>query len=259
MPAKIAHAPSHNGRRPLLRDDVHAKIKNAILTCALAPGAKIHEQDLALAHNVSKSPIRDALLRLQSEELVEVLPRKGYRVKPVSLVDALDLYDMRLVLEQACVERIIEHATDTELRTLDAYRHAPPAADLAAWIDYNRQFHIAIASLCGNRRLLRALTELIHAFDRLTYTGVAGLAGSRVMQKFADEHRRLIDAIKARDARKAATLIRTHIEGSRKRMVAAAGEPQIVETARRGTCAVGQGNAGRKRDVQRKKQSPRSG
>jgi len=237
MPAKIAHAPSHNGRRPLLRDDVHAKIKDAILTCALAPGAKIHEQDLARAHKVSKSPIRDALLRLQSEELVEVLPRKGYRVKPVSLADALELYDMRHVLERACVERVIEHASDDDLRALDAYRRAPPAADLSAWIEYNRRFHIAIASLCGNRRLLRALTELIHAFDRLTYTGVAGLAGNRAMQKFAGEHRRLIDAIKARDKRKAATLIRTHIEGSRKRMVAAAGEPQVAVRSSRSACA----------------------
>lgn len=237
MPARSAPAPSHNGRRPLLRDDVHAKIKHAILTCALAPGTKIHEQDLALTHKVSKSPIRDALLRLQSEELVEVLPRKGYRVKPVSLVDALDLYDMRLVLEEACVERIIDHATDAELQTLDAYREAPPGADLAAWIEYNRQFHIAIAALCGNRRLLRALTELIHAFDRLTYTGVAGLASSRVMQKFAGEHRRLIDAINARDTRKASALIRAHIEGSRKRMIAAADAPQILEPSRRSACA----------------------
>lgn len=237
MPAKISHAPSHDGRRPLLRDDVHAKIKNAILTCALAPGAKIHEQDLAIAHKVSKSPIRDALLRLQSEELVEVLPRKGYRVKPVSLVDALDLYDMRLVLEQACVERVVQRASDAGLHSLDAYRHAPPAADLAAWIEYNRQFHIAIAALCGNRRLLRALTELILAFDRLTYTGVAGLAGSRVMQKIAGEHRQLIDAMKARDAGKASALIRTHIEASRKRMVAAAGEPQMIERSRRIECA----------------------
>jgi len=184
-------------------------------------------------HKVSKSPIRDALLRLQSEELVEVLPRKGYRVRPVSVVDALDLYDMRLVLEQACVERIIGNASDVDLRTLEVYRRAPPAADLAAWIEYNRQFHIAIAALCGNRRLLRALTELILAFDRLTYTGVAGLAGSRVMQKIAGEHRQLIDAIQARDTRKAVALIRTHIENSRKRMVAAAGEPQLDERSRR--------------------------
>jgi len=237
MPVKLAHAPSHNGRRPLLRDDVHAKIKDAILTCVLAPGAKIHEQDLARAHRVSKSPIRDALLRLQNEELVEVLPRKGYRVKPVSLADALDLYDMRHVLELACVERVIDHASDDELRALDTYRRAPPAADLASWIEYNRQFHIALAALCGNRRLLRALTDLIHAFDRLTYTGVAGLAGSRAMQKFAGEHRQLIDAIKARNKRKAAAIIRAHIEGSRQRMVAAAIEPPILERSRRSECA----------------------
>lgn len=237
MPAKIATTPSHNGRRPLLRDDVHAKIKDAILTCALAPGAKIHEQDLARAHGVSKSPIRDALLRLQSEELVEVLPRKGYRVRPVSLADALDLYEMRQVLERACVERVIDHASDAELRTLDAHRRAPPAADLSAWIDYNRRFHIAIASLCGNRRLLRALTELVLAFDRLTYTGVAGLAGSRVMQRFAGEHRQLIDAIKARDKRKATAVIRAHIEGSRQRLVAAATQPPILEHFRRNACA----------------------
>jgi DNA-binding GntR family transcriptional regulator len=240
MPVKIDHAPSHNGRRTLLRDDVHAKIKDAILTGALVPGAKIHERDLARTHKVSKSPIRDALLRLQSEELVEVLPRKGYRVKPVSLDDALDLYDMRLVLERACVERAIERASDAELASLDAYRRAPPAADLAEWIDYNRRFHIAIARLCGNRRLLRALTELILAFDRLTYTGVAGLTGSRVMQKFAGEHRRLIEAMQARDKRKAATVIHAHVEASRRRLLAVAVPSSIPERSRRRTCASAQ-------------------
>jgi DNA-binding GntR family transcriptional regulator len=240
MALKIDHAPSHNGRRTLLRDDVHAKIKDAILTGALVPGAKIHERDLARAHKVSKSPIRDALLRLQSEELVEVLPRKGYRVRTVSLDDALDLYDMRLVLEHACVERVIERASDAELATLDAYRRTPRAADLAEWIDYNRRFHIAIAALCGNRRLLRALTELILAFDRLTYTGVAGLTGNRVMQKFAGEHRRLIDAIQARDKRKAAAVIRAHVEASRRRLLAVAAPSSIPERSRRKACATAQ-------------------
>lgn len=237
MPSTSAPASSRDGRRPLLREDLHAKIKRAILTCALAPGADIHEQELARAHKVSKSPIRDALLRLQSEELVEVLPRKGYRVKPVSLADALELYDMRRILERACVERAIAHASDAELATLDAYRRAPDGTDLAAWLDYNRQFHVAIASLCGNRRLLRALSELVLAFDRLTYTGLAGLAGSGAMQRFAGEHRRLIDAMQARNRRKALALIEAHIEGSRRRMVAAAVRPPVTQPSRRNACA----------------------
>ena len=114
------NAPEPSATSRLVRNDVYARLRDAILSCALAPGAQIHEQALAAQYKVSKSPIRDALLRLQEQSLVEVLPRRGYRVRPISVADAVEMYEMRELLERACVARAIDHASDAQLRALDA-------------------------------------------------------------------------------------------------------------------------------------------
>ncbi|MCL4800918.1 MAG: GntR family transcriptional regulator [Burkholderiales bacterium] len=215
-------------RAPLLREDLYERIRAEIITCALAPGAQVHEQELARRYRVSKSPIRDALLKLHAERLVEVVPRRGYRVRPISLADAAELYDMRLILERACVERVIANASNAEIASLERYRRVPARVRLPAWIDYNRRFHVAIASICGNQRLARATIEIIQVFDRLTYTGLAALGDARSLERFVAEHGVLIDAIKRRDRRKAVAAIRRHIEGSRRRMLAQFAHPAIV-------------------------------
>jgi DNA-binding GntR family transcriptional regulator len=212
----------------LVRDGVYARLRDAILSCALQPGAEIHEQDLAARYKVSKSPIRDALLRLQEQRLVEVLPRRGYRVRPISVADAVEMYEMRDLLERACVTRVIESASDAAIRALDPYRTAPRGLDLASWIAYNRRFHIAIATSCGNTRLARAAIEVIEQFDRLTYVSVAGVPAKGGLQRFVDEHAAIIDAIRRRDRRRAQALVRSHVESSRKRTLAAIANPIIV-------------------------------
>ena len=89
----------------LMRDGVYEQIRADILSCALVPGSAVYENELAQRYSVSKSPVRDALLRLQEHGLVEVLPRKGYRIRPISIADAHDLYEMRVLLEKASVRR----------------------------------------------------------------------------------------------------------------------------------------------------------
>ncbi|MCZ7562676.1 MAG: GntR family transcriptional regulator [Burkholderiales bacterium] len=212
----------------LLREHLYERIRAEIITCGIAPGAQVHEQELAQRYRVSKSPIRDALLKLQAERLVEVVPRRGYRVRPISLGDAAELYDMRLVLERACVERVIANASDAEIASLERYRRLAARVRLPAWIDYNRRFHAAIASICGNQRLARATIEVIQVFDRFTYTGLAALGDARSLERFVAEHGVLIDAIERRDRRAAVAAIRHHIEGSRKRMLAQLAHPAIV-------------------------------
>ena len=136
----------------LMRDGVHERMREEILSCVLKPGALVQENDLAQRYGVSKSPVRDAFLRLEQQGLVEVLPRKGYRIKPISVADAAEMYEMRLLLERACIARAIDHATDATLDALDVYRKSARAADLPAWIAYNRAFHVAIANAGAGRR-----------------------------------------------------------------------------------------------------------
>ncbi len=219
-------APSR--KAPLMRDDVYERIRDDILSCALQPGSPVHEQTLAQRFQVSKSPIRDALLRLQEQNLVDVLPRKGYRVRPISLADAIEMYELRLMYERECALRAIDHASDAALAALDEFRTGPRGRDMGKWIAYNRRFHLAVAAACGNARLERAATETIEQFDRLTYVGVNSAVTPAGVQKFADEHGAIIDALQRRDRRRAGALIREHIEASRKRTLASLANPVIV-------------------------------
>src|SRR5215471_6305291 len=106
----------------LLRDNVYESLRADILSCRLAPGDDVREQDLASRYAVSRQPVREALLRLEREHLVTVTPRQGYRVNPISLSDARDLLRFRFALEPACVMEAIDNASDAILKTLDQFR-----------------------------------------------------------------------------------------------------------------------------------------
>ena len=215
-------------RAPLMRDDVYERLRDEILSCALQPGAPIHEQDLAQRFEVSKSPIRDALLRLQEQNLVEVLPRKGYRVRPISLADAVEMYEMRALYERECALRAIDNAADEALAALDEFRKMPRGLDLPKWIAYNRRFHLAVAGICGNSRLTRAASDVIEQFDRLTVVSLRGVEAPLRLETFVDEHGLIIDALQARDKRQVGALVRDHVDASRKRTLAMLAHPVIV-------------------------------
>src|SRR6059058_286081 len=109
----------------LLRDNVYQNLRSDILTCRLAPGDDMREQELAERYAVSRQPVREALLRLEREHLVTVQPRQGYRVNPISLADARDLLRFRLALEPACVAEAIVNADDDVLTSLNQFRRLP--------------------------------------------------------------------------------------------------------------------------------------
>ena len=213
----------------LMRDGVYGRIRADILACVLTPGALIQEKDLAARYNVSKSPVRDALLRLQEQGLIEVMPRKGYRVRPISLADARELYETRILLEKACIKRAIEEASDKDLTALDQFRTAGSSESLAEWVAYNREFHRTIAQLSGNARLTKMAQEVIDQFDRLTFVGVSTAPSGASSEKLVKEHCGIIDAIQVRDKTKAARLINAHVMKSQKRLFAVLENPPIVE------------------------------
>ncbi len=210
----------------LVRTTVYRLLRADILSCSLRPGSQIQERELIERFAVSKSPIRDALLKLEEQNLIEILPRKGYRVKPVSLIDARELYDMRLILERECVLRAIEQSDDA-LRELDAYRVGPDSDNLSDWIAYNRQFHIAIADLCGNARLAAVTRDVIEQFDRLTYTSVS-LTGPKGQARFVSEHVAIINALQQRDRRNALSHAKDHVEDARRVVLGTLENPTIV-------------------------------
>jgi len=212
----------------LIRDGVYEKIRADILTCVLAPGSRVFENDLAQRYNVSKSPVRDALLRLQEQGLIDVLPRKGYLIRPISIGDAHDLYEIRLLLEKSCIRRACDEASDEDLASLDQFRSVENG-DLAHWVTYNRDFHRRIAELSGNARMAKMAQEVIDQFDRLTFVGVSAAPTEAASEKFVAEHCEIIDALQARDRSAVTSLINKHISKSQKQLFAVLENPPIVE------------------------------
>jgi GntR family transcriptional regulator, rspAB operon transcriptional repressor len=201
----------------LLRDNIYDAIRADILTCRLAPGEELREQELAAQFEVSRAPVRDALLRLQQDRLITVHPRQGYSVNQVSISDARNLFEFRMVMEPACCSLAAERAS-ADLRTgLDKFRHFEPESD---FIVYNRAFHAAVAHASCNVRMADAVCDLIDQAERLVRVSLANVKGRNPAQLVA-EHVELIDAIQSRDSRTAARLMRDHVQKAERRIMTA--------------------------------------
>ncbi|MCY7318910.1 MAG: GntR family transcriptional regulator [Ramlibacter sp.] len=207
---------STNGSR-LLRETVYEQLRADMISCKLAPGAELREAELAARFDMSKSPVRDALMRLESEGLVITLPRQGYRVAPVSLTDVLDMFHLRAALERACMERIVLQASDEQLRELDGFRHFDASAWDGGFIAFNRAFHRRIAELGGNARMRDQLLDLIDLLERAVQVSVASMKQGDP-QVLVNEHVEIIDALQARAVKKAQRLAEQHIVAAGKRV-----------------------------------------
>lgn len=226
-------ASSDDTSLPLMRTNVYQQLRQDVLSCALPPGMPLQERELAQRFSVSKSPVRDALLKLEAEGLIEVLPRRGYRVRQIDVRDVRDMYGLRLMLERECVQMMTDRADDALLQGLEAYRTPPEGADLDGWIAYNRGFHSAIAAGCGNSRLARVACDIIEQFDRLTRVSVSPGA-TPALDSYVGEHGAIIDAMRARNRRRAAALMREHIESSRRRVMAGLERASVIDTTGQG-------------------------
>lgn len=213
----------------LIRYKILDQIRNDILTCGLKPGEELREAELAEHYSVSKSPIRDALQRLEFEGLIETAPRKGHRVTPISISDARDLLEMRETLEVAAARKIVEEASVPDLEALDRFREADTGS-VDAFAAYNREFHTAISALAGNRRLTDEMNRLLDAYHRLCIVSLSRLrdvAGD--MREPLADHCDLIDALQARDARKAARVTQRHVRRSSGQIMKGLESRPIVE------------------------------
>jgi DNA-binding GntR family transcriptional regulator len=201
----------------LLRESVYEQLRADILRCTLAPGTEIREAELAARFGVSKSPVRDALMRLEREALVITMPRQGYRVAPISMTDVQDMFHLRAALERACMERIVRHASDDQLATLEAYRRFDACVWEGGFIAYNRAFHRSLAELATNSRMRDQLGDLIDQMERAVLVSVNSVKhGDAAL--LVTEHCRIIDALQERKVKQAERIAEQHIAAAAKRV-----------------------------------------
>jgi DNA-binding GntR family transcriptional regulator len=201
-----------------LVDNAYQAIRARILDNAWPPGHQALEQALALELGMSRTPVREALIRLQNEGLVEVVPRHGMRVAPVSATDMKEIYDILTSLEATAAELVAKRRpSPAELAPLDKatrdMERALKKNDLDAWAQADERHHRHLIELCGNRRLAAVVYNY---WDRAHRARMFTL---RLRPKPVDstqEHLAVVQAIRRGDAVAARELHRQHRErGSR--------------------------------------------
>lgn len=205
MTARVAPA-----RRRGLADEVADCIRDAIFTGAYPLGTQLREVELADTLEVSRGPVREALLRLEREGLVRSAWHRGATVTTLSAEDIAELDSLRGALERLAVERVVTHASDDDLAGIEqAAARMARAEDEHAMVHLDIQFHDAVYAATGHTRLTQAwhaIRSQVHLF-LLTRIGVSA---EDYLSHIPDEHRELVGALRSRDAAAALELFANH-------------------------------------------------
>lgn len=190
----------------------YRELRRRILDNEMPPNAQYLEQELADALGMSRTPVREALIRLADERLVEIRPRHGARILPVSVDDMREIYEMMTELEALAVRKLAERGLSRrELRQLEqvvADMDAALACDnLLAWARHDETFHALLVDLTGNSRLSQVVATFRDQAHR------ARMQTLRLRPKPVDsnrDHAAVVEAIRQRDAEVAAATHRQH-------------------------------------------------
>ena len=207
-----ATLPSLRGRRSL-RDEITGLLRAAVMAGELEPGVVYSAPSLAEQFGVSATPVREAMLDLSKEGLVEIVRNKGFRVTRLSAAELDDVTELRALVEIPTIRRLAEQGIDAadlaRLRPLAAeIEEAARRRDFVAHVATDLEFHLGLLDLAGNPRI----TELVRSLRM--HARLYGLRDETHRDAlFASwhEHAELLDRIEARDAEGAEAVMRSHI------------------------------------------------
>ncbi len=206
-------SPAHRSRA----DEVYEQLKRDVANFKLVPGDRFSENELSERMGVSRTPVRQALFRLQQEGYVEVLFRSGWRVLPFDFDQFEQLYDLRMVLETTAVQRLCadgERVNRALLEQLIAIWLVPVAersSDMVQVSRWDEEFHCQLVAAAGNAEMARVhrdVTDRIRIIRRLDFTKQARIDATY------EEHAKILKAIQRKRGDQAAMLLRAHIETS---------------------------------------------
>ncbi|MGW2329366.1 GntR family transcriptional regulator [Streptomyces sp. NPDC001700] len=197
---------------PPAAERVYTHVKQAVLERRYEGGTLLSEGELAEAVGVSRTPVREALLRLEAEGLLKLYPKKGALVLPVSAQEIADVVETRLLVEQHAVAKAVPAGPQLLRRLeelLEEQKGHAAAGDLAAFAVADRCFHAEIVRAAGNTILAHLYDQLR---DRQLRMGVATMHAEpdRIAKNIA-EHTEILQALRAGDASSAAGLVQRHI------------------------------------------------
>jgi DNA-binding GntR family transcriptional regulator len=196
-------------------DRAYAFAKERILDGRFAGGELISEGDVADGVGLSRTPVREAFLRLESEGLLRLYPKRGALVVPVSVAEVESVIETRLLVERFAIEKVIRQAVDLGgiLQTAIREQEALAAQEREReFVEADREFHRLVVAAAGNDILLQLHDSLR---DRQSRMGLAALARDEDRtDQILEEHRALVAALTARDEELARAIVDRHLHGT---------------------------------------------
>lgn len=196
-----------------LREVVFDSLREAIIGGVLRPGERLMEIQMAEELGVSRTPVREAIRKLELEGFVVMMPRKGAYVAGISLKDIADVFEVRVSLEALASGLAAERITGEELEELERIlvRKAELITDgnLAAFVESDTQFHDSLYRCSRNQRLIQMLNNLQDEIQRFRSVS---LAFPGRMQEALEEHRKIVEAVAERNVSEAQAAAWEHIE-----------------------------------------------
>lgn len=194
---------------------LHSRLRNAILSLALAPGQRLSERGLEPEFGASRTPIRAALMRLESEGLVQ-RDGKNWMVAPLNLDEIRSLYEYREVLEAATTRLASERASREDLEALAELAHSAAADETPEHsLETGTSFHLELARISGNLFLEDAMRSVL---TRLYRTRWLEVQSAQSRDRVHVEHSAIADALLAKDAASAELATLQHLRGTDERL-----------------------------------------
>lgn len=192
---------------------VHAMLRRAIITLQLKPSEALSEKELSLKLGISRTPVREALIRLADEGLVDILPQRGSFVAPIRMSEVKEAQFIREALETAVIRRAAEGGTPSFVAELEAnlrnQQGAADARDFELFLQYDEAFHRTISESFGLAQSWRLIQNVKAQLDRVRYLS---LPEPGHLGRLQTQHTMITQAIKENDPDLAAVVMRRHLQ-----------------------------------------------
>lgn len=202
------------GYQPL-REMVFEVLREAIMSGQLPPGERLMEVQLAEEMGVSRTPVREAIRRLELDGFVVMVPRKGAYVAGMSVKDVISVFEIRTSLERLAASLAAERMSETELEDLERLlvelSETWEEGDVEHWAELDSRFHEQIYRATKNERLVQMMNNI---FEQINRYRMICLAQIEVRQNSLEEHKKLLEAIAERNPAKAKVAASEHIENT---------------------------------------------
>ncbi len=201
--------------RPI-REVAYEQLKHAIITGELPAGSRIVETAFAEQLHISRTPLREALQKLENDGLVEYIPHHGVSVKAFTISDIEEIFIIRNSMMMLLLPSIVQNATEKDIAELDGILSVMDKAlekdDINALAHYNRQFHKGLEHLSDKRRILLVIDSQEEYIMRFSAIAIASITRRSVAHI---EHHQMVDLLKARDLEGLKSLMHHHLEESK--------------------------------------------